>query len=187
MIKELKKHLKRSMKKHNVPGASVAVLRGKRIIGEAAAGISNLNTEVKVNKDTLFQIGSVTKAFTATMIMQMRDEGLLNLDDLILKYLPYFMNENMERLGKVTIRHLLSHQSGIDGDYFPSSQYGDHSIEGLLNKAARLPSLFEPGANYSYCNIGYVALGGIIETIDRCSFDKSLRQRIFEPLGMTNP
>ena len=88
MLKDLDKELKRQIRKHKVPGASVAVLRGKRIVARSAAGVVNLNTQVKTTTDTLFQIGSITKPMTATMIMQLRDEGKLKLDDPILTYLP---------------------------------------------------------------------------------------------------
>lgn len=184
MIKELDKHLKRSIKKHNVPGASVAILRGKRIIATAAAGVVNLDTRVPVTTDAVFQIGSITKPMTASMIMQLRDEGKLSLDDFLLKHLPTFRNSDMVRLRKVTLRHLLRHQSGIDGDFFPPTDCGRHAIEELLEKASMLPSLFEPGTNWSYCNIGFSALGRIIEIMDHRSYDESLKARIFKPLGM---
>lgn len=185
MIRDLEKHLRRSIKKHGVPGASVAVLRGKRITGSAAAGVLNLNTGVPATADSVFQIGSITKPFTASMIMQLRDEGRLTLDDALLKHLPNFRNADMRRLRKVTLRHLLTHQSGIDGDFFPRTDSGDRSIEQLLEMASMVPSLFEPGTNYSYCNVGFSALGRIIEILDNCTYDESLKVRIFDPLEMT--
>ena len=184
MLRELQKHLRAAIGKHNVPGASVAVLRGRRITGSASAGVLNLNTGVKATNDSVFQIGSITKPFTATMIMQIRDEGRLELDDLLLKHLPSFRNANMARLGKVTIRHLLSHQSGIDGDFFPRTDVGDQSIQQLLEMSSMLPSLFEPGSNHSYCNVGFSVLGRIIETKDNRSYDDSLEARVFDVLGM---
>jgi CubicO group peptidase (beta-lactamase class C family) len=184
MIKDLEKNLKRVVKKHGIPGASVAVLRGKRIIAAAAAGVINLDTGVPATTDAVFQIGSITKPFTATMILQLRDEGRLDLDDKLLKYLPEFRNSDMRRLSKVTLRHLLCHQSGIDGDFFPPMASGNQSIETLLTMSSMLPSLFEPGTNYSYCNVGFSALGRIIEVLDNRSFDDSLKARIFEPLDM---
>ena len=121
---------------------------------------------------------------TATMIMQLRDDGRLSLDDPLLRHLPGFRNADMKRLGKVTIRHLLSHQSGIDGDFFPPMGCGDDAIAQLLEKSAMLPSLFEPGSNWSYSNVGFSALGRVIEVLDNRTFDDSLKKRIFEPLDM---
>jgi len=184
LIKDLDRHLRRSIKKHGIPGASIGVLRGKRVIAASAAGVLNLNTKIPATTDSVFQIGSITKPFTATMIMQLRDEGRLSLDDRLLDYLPNFRSSNMQRLNSVTLRHLLCHQSGIDGDFFPPMKSGDQTIGELLKMASMLPSLFEPGTNWSYCNIGFSCLGRIIEILDNRSFDESLQQRIFDPLEM---
>jgi CubicO group peptidase (beta-lactamase class C family) len=186
MLKDLDKELKRLTRKHKIPGASIAVLRGKRIVASCAAGVVNKNTRVKTTTDTLFQIGSITKLITATMILQLRDEGKLQLDDPILTYLPDFRISDMHRLKNVTIRHLLSHTSGIDGDLFPRTDSGDRAIEQLLDMSTMLPTLFRPGTNYSYSNIGYAVLGRLIEVLDGQSFDTALKKRIFEPLEMNH-
>ena len=88
MSQNLDNHIKLAAKKHGIPGASVAVLRGPKIVSEVATGVINRNTKVRATTDTVFQIGSITKTFTASMIMQLRDESLLDLDDPIVKYLP---------------------------------------------------------------------------------------------------
>ena len=181
---DLEQQVKTAAKANKVPGASVAVLKGKDIVSEVATGVINLNTRVKATTDTVFQIGSITKTFTASMIMQLRDEGRLDLDDTVVKHLPDFRNKDMKRLRAVTLRHLLTHQSGIDGDFFPRTDSGDSAIEELLAKATSLPFLFDPGTNYSYNNIGFSVLGRMIEIIDQRSFDVSLRKRIFAPLDM---
>jgi len=116
--------------------------------------------------------------------MQLRDEGKLKLDDPILSYLPNFRIADMNRLKNITIRHLLSHTGGIDGDFFPRTDSGDRAIEQLLDMSAMLPSLFKPGTNFSYSNIGYAILGRVIEVLDGRTFDRALRKRIFEPLDM---
>ncbi len=184
LINQLDRQLKRVIRKFDIPGASVAVLRRNRIVACAGAGVTSVETGVPVTTDTLFQIGSITKPMTATMIMQLRDEGRLALDDLLLDHLPGFRIADMKRLKSVTLRHLLSHSSGIDGDYFPPTDIGARSIEQLLDMCAMLPSLFEPGTNFSYCNVGFSALGRIIEVLDNRSWDESLKARIFKPLDM---
>jgi len=180
----LEEVVKRAAKAHGVPGASVAVLKGQEIVSQVATGVVNRNTRVRATTDTVFQIGSITKTFTASMIMQLRDEGRLELDDVVVKHLPDFKNADMKRLRKVTLRQLLTHQSGIDGDFFPRTDTGDRAIEELLDKSVSLPFLFEPGTNYSYNNLGFSALGRVIEVLDQRSFDTSLDKRIFAPLEM---
>lgn len=184
MLKDLDNELKRRIRKHGIPGASVAILRGKRVAVQAAAGVINLNTRVTATTDTLFQIGSITKLMTATMIMQLRDEDKLALDESILTYLPNFRIADMHRLTDVSIRHLLSHTSGIDGDFFPRTDSGGRAIEQLLEMSAMLPSLFKPGTNFSYSNIGFALLGRIIEVLDGRTYERSLKKRIFDPLEM---
>lgn len=184
MLKQLERQLKRNIKQYGIPGASVAVLRGRRILARATAGVANVETKVPVTTDTLFQIGSITKPITATMIMQLRDEGRLELDAPVLTYLPKFRVADMKRLRKVTIRNLLNHSSGIDGDFFPATDYGERAIEQYLDMCSMLPILFEPGSNFSYSNAGFAALGRVIEVLDGRSYDDSLKARVFDPLGM---
>src|SRR5688500_7087716 len=118
--KELQSRLEELTKKHKVVGAAVGVLHDGEGT-EAAAGVVNLNTGVEVTPDTVFQIGSMGKSWTATVVMQMVDEGKLDLDVPVQTYLPTFKVADPEVSAKVTLRHLLPHTSGIDGDHFPDT------------------------------------------------------------------
>lgn len=183
---DLESRLKRSIRRHGVPGASVAVLKGQRIVAAAAGGVTNVDTKVPVTTDAVFQIGSITKVFTATLIMQLVDDGLLSLDTPIIKYLPEFQIADAKTRRNVTARHLLSHTSGIDGDFFVDSGRGDDSIARLMPMMTLLPTLFPLGTKMSYCNIGFAVLGRLIEVLRRETYDQAMRRRIFRPLGMTH-
>jgi len=185
VMQDLPGILKREIRKHQVPGASIAILRNNRILGETAVGVINLDTRVPTTTDTVFQIGSISKPHTATLIMQLVDEGLLDLDKPIKEYLPDFRVADLDVSNRVTARHFLSHQSGIDGDFFVDSGRGDDSIEKLINMATMVPALFPLEAKHSYCNLGFAVLGRVIEVLTRQTFDSALKTRIFEPLGMT--
>lgn len=176
--------LKRSIRRHSVPGASLAVVRGSRVVATAAAGVTNLDTRVPVTPDSVFQIGSITKVFTATLIMQLVDEGLLSLDTPIVEYLPEFQIADTVTRRSVTARHLLTHTSGIDGDLFADSGRGDDAIARLMPMMTLLPSLFPLGTKMSYCNVGFAVLGRLIEVLRRETYDHAIRHRIFKPLGM---
>ena len=180
---DLSRWLKAGADQYQVPGASIAVLRGGRVTG-AAAGVINLDTAVPTTLDTVFQIGSITKIFTTTLIMQLVDEGRLDLDEPVVTYLPSFRVADLSVSRQVTPRHFLSHQSGIDGDFFVDAGRGDDSVEKLVEMAVMLPSLFAPGAKHSYCNLGFALLGRLAEVLTRRTYDELLRERIFEPLGM---
>ena len=167
-----------------MPGASLAILRNGRIIATAAAGVTSLDTRVPVTKDTVFQIGSITKPFTTTLVMQLVDEGLLDLDTPVQCYLPRFRVADLDVSRRVTPRHFLSHQSGIDGDFFVDSGRGDDNIERIVAMATMVPSLFPIGAKLSYCNLGFAVLGRVIEVLTGKSWDAALKERIFDPLDM---
>jgi CubicO group peptidase (beta-lactamase class C family) len=176
--------LKRGIRRHRVPGATVAVMRGRRLLGVAAAGVTNVDTRVPVTTDTVFQIGSITKVFTTTLVMQLVDDRLLDLDRPVADYLPEFRVADAATRREVTARHLLSHTSGIDGDFFPNSGRGDDAIARFVDMCTMLPSLFPLGTKMSYCNVGFAVLGRVIEVLRRETWDDAMRRRIFRPLGM---
>lgn len=176
--------LNQGISNYGVPGASVAIMKNGRIVCRSAAGIINSNTKVSCTIDTAFQIGSITKVFTATLIMQLKEEGLLELDDVITKHIPDFRVANPFVTSSVTVRHLLNHSSGIDGDLFPNTSRGDDSVRQYVDMCAMLPSLFDPGTQFSYCNSGFVILSRIVEILTGQTFDDALKTRIFQPLQM---
>jgi CubicO group peptidase (beta-lactamase class C family) len=184
VLKDLPRLLRSNIKKRQVPGASVAVLRNGRITAATAAGVINLDTKVPATADTVFQIGSITKIFTTTLIMQLVDEGKVELDAPIVHYLPSFRVADLDVSRQVTVRQFLSHQSGIDGDFFVDAGRGDDCVEKLVDMAVMLPSLFPIGEKHSYCNLGFAVLGRVAEVITGKTYDTLLRERIFESLGM---
>ena len=169
--------------KHGVPGATVAVLQGDDIV-EAAHGVLNLRTQAPVSTDALFQIGSITKVWTATLVMQLVDEGLLDLDAPVITYLPDFRVADADVTKTVTTRHLLAHTSGIDGDLFLDTGRGDDCIEKYVAACADLRQNHPLGATMSYCNSGYTVLGRLVEVLREKSWDAVLRERLFLPLGL---
>lgn len=170
---------------HGVPGASLAVLNDGRT-SAVAAGILNLETDVEATVDSLFQIGSVTKVWTATLAMQLVDEGALDLDVPVRRYLPDFSVADDEVSRKVTSRHLLNHSSGIDGDHFAETGRGDDALERYVQSCSALRQVHPLGATMSYCNTGYSVLGRVIEVVTGNVWDEVLRERLVEPLGLTH-
>lgn len=181
---ELPGLLKRAIKRHQVPGATIAVMRNGRITATAAAGVTSLENKVRVTEDTVFQIGSITKPFTTTLAMQLVDDGMLDLDTPVQHYLPGFRVADLGVSREVTARHLLSHQSGIDGDFFVDSGRGDDNIARIVDMATMIPSLFPIGEKLSYCNLGFAIMGRVIEVLTGNTWDQVLQERIFNPLDM---
>ena len=158
-MKSLGQQLGELASKHKVPGAVLAILDG-RDVGECATGLLNLNIGVATTTDSLFQIGSITKIYTATLVMQLIDQGAIDLDHSVEEYLPDSRLGSSETQTPITVRHLLSHTSGIDGDYFEDFGRGDGAIRRYAAACAQLPQLFSPGEMFSYCNAGSSSWAG---------------------------
>ena len=169
--------------KHGVPGANLAILADGEVT-EAAYGAVNVRTGVEATTDSLFQIGSISKVWTATLIMQLVDEGLLDLDAPVLTYLPDFKVADPDVTRTVTTRHLLAHTSGIDGDHFFDTGRGDDCVEKYVASCAELKQNHPLGATMSYCNSGYTVLGRILEVLRGQTWDTILRERLFAPLEL---
>lgn len=168
---------------HGVPGASLAVWHAGELT-EHAAGVLNLATGVAATPDSLFQIGSVTKVWTATQVMLLAERGALTLDTPVRALLPEFAVADEEASRTVTVRHLLTHTSGIDGDLFLDTGRGDDCLERYVAACADLVQLHPPGATQSYVNAAYSVLGRIIERLTGKVWDAALREMVIEPLGL---
>jgi CubicO group peptidase (beta-lactamase class C family) len=167
-----------------VPGAVLGIWAGgKEIL--AAHGVVNAATQVATTTDSLFQVGSISKVWTATMAAQLVGEGRVSLDTTVAEVLPGLRLSTGDVGGEVTVRHLLTHTAGFDGDIFTDTGRGGDCLERYAAGLSGAAQTFAPGAGYSYCNSGYCLLGRIIEVLDGREWDESLRKRLIEPLGLT--
>jgi CubicO group peptidase (beta-lactamase class C family) len=169
---------------YHVPGAALGILRDGEIT-DFAAGVLSLDTGFRATPDTIFQIGSISKVWTATLIMQLVDEGALDLDAPVRDVLPDFAVADPEVSATVTTRHLLTHTSGIDGDVFDDTGRGDDAVAKYVGALATVAQNHPLGVTFSYCNSGYVTLGAIVEKLTGMTWDRALVERICQPLGLT--
>ena len=170
---------------HDVPGAAIAVAVGDEVV-DGGSGVLSLATGVDVNADTLFQIGSITKVWTTTLVMQLVDEGLVDLDAPVQRYLPDFTVADKDAAAVMTVRQLLDHTAGFEGDIFTDTGPGDDAIEKFVATLGNTAQLFPPGERFSYNNAGFCVLGRIVEVVRGTTFDAALRERLFQPLGLTH-
>jgi CubicO group peptidase (beta-lactamase class C family) len=141
----MQERLEAVLAEHKVPGATLGILRdGKTTV--YAAGVANANTGVEVTEDTLFQIGSITKVWTASIIMMLVDEGVLDLDAPVVTYLPELKLADADVTARVTLRDLLSHRSGIGGDHLLETGRGDDTLERYVETCAARGQGHELGA-----------------------------------------
>ncbi|MEV0261289.1 serine hydrolase domain-containing protein [Streptomyces sp. NPDC050617] len=170
---------------HQVPGAAVAVSVGDAVI-DVAAGVLSKRTGVEATPDSVFQIGSITKVWTTTLAMQLADEGKLALDAPVRDYLPEFALADDAAAAAITVRQLMCHVSGFEGDLFTDTGVGDDCIEKFVATLGDAPQLFPPGERFSYNNAGYCVLGRIVEVLREKTYDACLRDHLFAPLGLTH-
>ncbi len=170
-------------RRHGVPGGVLAILdQGK--LSVVTTGVLSVDTGEAVRPDSLFQIGSITKVLTATLLMTQVDRGRVELDSPIRTYLPDFRTADIEAVKAITVRQLLCHTSGLDGDFFTDTGNGPGRLLRFLDRCALLPQLFDPGTDFSYSNVAYNVAGRIVETVTGMDFDTALKRLLFEPLGL---
>ncbi len=167
------------MEKHHVPGAAVAVVREGRLEKLATYGVADLESEAKVGPDTAFQLASATKVFTGTLVMRLVQEGTLELDAPLSKYLP----DAPESWKALTVRHLAAHASGLEND--PEDENPAASVAERYEAARKKPLASPPGTRSEYALTDFVVLTHVLEKVTGQGFEELLRGRVFEPLGFT--
>lgn len=182
----LDNYINRGMADWQIPGLAVCVVKDGKLVLMKGYGVKELDGTDKVDENTLFMIGSNTKAFTATALSLLHDEKKLSLDDKVQKWLPAFTLSDPWAGREATIRDLLCHRLGFEtfqGDfmYFDS----DLSKEEVLEKMGRLKPLYSFRSKWGYCNAAFMAAGEIIPKVTGQSWAQFITERLFTPLGMT--
>lgn len=186
LLPDLQRRLDEAAARHGVPGAAVAVGVGNDL-AEAATGVLNRDTGVEATPDSLFQIGSVTKLWTASLVLQLVADGLVDLDAPVRRYLPEFGVIDAVASETVTVRQLLTHTGGFDGDLFEDTGRGDDALDRYLAYLRGGASqVHPPGALFSYCNSGYSVLGALVARLRGGTWESVLRERLADPLGVTH-
>jgi Beta-lactamase class C and other penicillin binding proteins len=169
-----------------LPAASIAVIQNGKVIKARGYGLADVEKKVPATEKTVYELGSITKQFTSTAIMMLVEEGKFRLDDKITGLLPGLP----KAWSGVTVRHLLTHTSGIMGytelPDFMTLTVKDATHEEVIKSVADKPMRFQPGEKWSYSNTGYFLLGMLIEKVTGKSYGAFLQERIFRPLRMTD-
>ena len=174
-------YIRAEMKAQQIPGVALAVVKDGKIMIERGYGLANVEHQVPVKPETIFQSGSTGKQFTATAVMMLVEEGKLSLDDKISKYFP----DAPDSWSKITIRHMLSHTSGMTDYTQDFDLRRDYTEDELYQRIKPIPLAFQPGEKWSYSNLAYVMLGILIHKVSGKFYGNFLQERVFKPLGMT--
>ena len=184
-FEELVEVTRAAMEEARVPGLSIGMVAGGQEF-TAGLGVTSITNPLPVTAETLFQIGSTTKTFTATAIMRLVEQGKLNLDDRVRKYLPDFKVADPEAGEQVTLKMLLTHTSGWLGDFFPECGMGDDALARFTDQMADLAQQTPVGRIYSYNNAALVLAGRIIEVVTGKPYEEAMSELILAPLEMSN-
>jgi D-alanyl-D-alanine carboxypeptidase len=180
---EIDKFVRAMLQERQIPGAAVAVVKNGKLVKKQGYGVASVELNVPATGETVFEIGSVTKQMTGAAVLLLVEEGKLDPDEKISKYLP----GTPDAWKNVAVRNLLTHTSGIKsytaiGPGF--ELFRNLSRDEFIKALSTYPLEFETGSRYSYSNSGYNLLGFIIEAVSGKSYYDFMRERIFKPLGM---
>ncbi len=161
---------------------SVLVSRDNEIIHSAGYGFANKELKVPNTPNTMFYIASLSKQFTFVAIMQLQEQGLLNIHDPIERHLPEFPNSS-----KITIKQLLNHSAGLPDftDSWDEIKQSDLSVQDLIGRFKDKELDFEPGSSVEYSSSGYILAGKIIEKVSGMAYEDYVESQIFKPIGMS--
>ncbi|HEX5886929.1 MAG TPA: serine hydrolase domain-containing protein [Pyrinomonadaceae bacterium] len=174
-------YIRAEMKTQQIPGLSLAVINNGEIVLARGYGLANVEHQAPVKPETIFQSGSVGKQFTAAAVMLLVEDGKLNLDDKLTKYIA----NSPESWNKITVRHLLTHTSGMTDYPKDFDMRRDYTEDDLVQMIKSTPLAFQPGEKYSYSNLAYVMLGVLIRKVSGKFYGDFLQERVFKPLDMS--
>ncbi len=185
---EIKNTLLKQKELFDAPGIAFGMIVNDTIVYADAHGVKSRDTKEPLTTSSLFHMASVSKPFVATAIVQLMDQGKIDLDEKLTHYLPYFTMAD-ERYKKITIKHMLTHTSGIPNidDYeWDKPEYDDGAVERYVRSQKAFNLDFTPGEKYSYSNPAFDILCDVIAKVSGMTFEAYMQQYIFEPIGMKN-
>lgn len=180
------KYLSEQVRFHSIPGLTAAVVINGELLYTGAFGVRQIGKDEKLTSEHVFHFASVSKPFVATAIMQLVEQGMMNLDDPVIKYLPYFHLAD-ERYRAITIRQMLNHTSGMPDvqDYeWDKSQTDEGAAERYVRQIETEKLLWAPGNGWRYSNMAFDVLGDVIAKVSGLSFEEYIHANILVPVGM---
>lgn len=181
---EIDQYFKTVFKESPAPGFSVVIVKKDKIIFKNGYGVEKAGFKKPMTAKTVTAIGSFTKSITAMAMMQLVENGKVNLDDQVIKYLPEFRTANKDRSDKITVRMLLNNTSGLYGGVTNMGKETDESMKQLMLSLQSIYLKREPGSSYEYSNVAFSMAGLIISQVSGLSYAAYLKKNIFQPLEM---
>jgi CubicO group peptidase (beta-lactamase class C family) len=177
--------VKTASDRNGVPGVAVGVLEDG-VERHEAYGVASIENPLDVTPETRFQIGSITKTFTGTVICELVARGALDLDRPVREYMPGLRLADAQATERVTLRHLLTHTGGWFGDYFDDTGWGDDAAAVYVERMVDLPQQTPLGELWAYNNSGFVLAGRVVELVTGNRFEDTMKELVFDPLELTS-
>src|SRR6266508_3033055 len=182
-FKKVAQKIVSEMKRLQVPGVAIGIWHAGKEYSEGF-GVTNVEHPLPVTPDTLFQTGSISKTFTGTLMMQLVEQGKVDLDTPVQKYIKDFKLRDKDAAKKVTIRQLLTHMGGWVGDYFNDFGNGEDALAKMVKDVAKLPQVQPLGTIWSYNNTGFNIASRVIEIVTKKSYEQAVQEMLFNPLKL---
>ncbi|MGW2016930.1 serine hydrolase domain-containing protein [Streptomyces sp. NPDC001927] len=182
---QLAEFVERMGVKHSIPGGIVGVWADGRE-AFASHGVTSLDNPLPVDKDTLFQLGSTSKTFTATALMRLVADGRIELDAPVRRYVPELVLADEKAAAEITVLNLLNHTSGLDWNVIVDTGDGDDALAGFVAKMADLQFIGAPGERASYSQAAFNLLGHVLENVTGLTYEQAIASLLLEPLGLTD-
>lgn len=188
LIEKYREKILKAMKKKNIPGASIALVDGDSIVWQEGFGFADEENEMKATPATLYKVGSVTKLFTGSAVMQLQEKGKLNIDKPVNDYIPKLnMKNRFDKKYHFTSRQVLTHHAGLPSDIMKGFfSYKPEKYTTILDYLNNEYLCFPPGMIHSYSNPGFTLMGVMVEEVANESYTDYVGKNIFKPLGMHN-
>jgi len=186
-LSEIETFIEEQITDQEIPGLSLVITKGDKIVYLQGFGVTSLANPLPVTGNTVFDLASATKSFTAMGVLLLESDGLINLDSPLKFYIPDFELADREASKQITIRQLLNHTSGIPGTFAEPLAFhdGEDAFRELITGLDKVKLNREPGSSFEYSNINYCLLGALVENVTGLTFEDYMKQRLFTPLGMT--
>jgi D-alanyl-D-alanine carboxypeptidase len=189
LVPELEHDIQQQMADQRVVGLAIGIVRGQELAWSAGFGHADFEDARPPDAHTLFRFDSNTKPMTAMAVMQLRDDGLLKLDDPLVEYIPEFAGTQQiaGKVEDVTLRRLMTHRSGLSGEV-PGTWHATGvgpTIEEILEHIGETGIVIPPDSQHKYCNLGFALLGEVVARLSGRSYSDYMREELLEPLGMT--
>lgn len=174
------------MQVHQIPGLAVGIVQGSEIVYKKGFGVKSLFSQEKIEEFSLFHMASIAKTFVGFAVMQLVSENKIQLDDFVMKHLPYFHLKD-ERDKEITIRHLVTHSSGLPNEpdlEWDKPQFDDEALERYVKGLGSKELLHQPGESFAYSDMAYDILGDVISKCSGVSFEEYMKVNVLKKLGM---